>query len=221
MRSLVLVTAGLSTPSTTRQLGDALVDATTAHISARGEGVDVTVIELRDLAAELADAMTNWTAATPQLDAAKRALSTADGLIAVTPVFQGSYSGLFKIFFDTLEPNALDELPTMIAATGGSSRHALVLDYALRPLLSYLHAVVVPTGIFQATEDFGTVEGERTRQRITRAARQLADGMVTPTDRVAGMNGADEQPRRTGLDVEEDFVPFNQLLHGHNGETKD
>ncbi|MDY5840058.1 MAG: oxidoreductase, partial [Corynebacterium camporealensis] len=76
MRSLVLVTAGLSTPSTTRQLGDALVDATTAHISARGEGVDVTVIELRDLAAELADAMTNWTAATPQLDAAKRALST-------------------------------------------------------------------------------------------------------------------------------------------------
>ena len=154
MRSLVVVTAGLSSPSSTRALGDALSAATASHVTARGEGVDVTVVELRELAAELAEAMTNWVTPTPALEAAQNAVARADGLIAVSPVFQGSYSGLFKMFFDTLQPHALNGLPTLIAATGGSSRHALVLDYALRPLLNYLHATVVPTGVFQATEDF-------------------------------------------------------------------
>ena len=178
MRSLVVVTAGLSSPSSTRALGDALSAATASHVTARGEGVDVTVVELRELAAELAEAMTNWVTPTPALEAAQNAVARADGLIAVSPVFQGSYSGLFKMFFDTLQPHALNGLPTLIAATGGSSRHALVLDYALRPLLNYLHATVVPTGVFQATEDFGTAEGARNQQRIERAAGELADLMV-------------------------------------------
>ncbi len=68
----------------------------------------------RKLATELAEAMTNWGATTPQLDEANRALSHASGLIAVTPIFQGSYSGLFTMFFETLEPHALDHLPTLV-----------------------------------------------------------------------------------------------------------
>ncbi len=182
-----------------------------------------TVIELRKLATELAEAMTNWGATTPQLDEAKRALSHASGLIAVTPIFQGSYSGLFKMFFDTLDPHALDHLPTLVAATGGSSRHALVLDYALRPLFNYLHATVVPTGIFQATEDFGTDEGAKTTRRIERAAKELADLIVIPSDRVGGLASPDitasqqTTPRKTGLDLEEEFTPFSSLLSGHDG----
>ena len=74
--------------------------------------------------------------------------------IVVTPTFSASYSGLFKTFFDVLEEGALDGTPVLIAATGGTARHSLVLELALRPLFSYLHAVVVPTGVFAATEDF-------------------------------------------------------------------
>ena len=114
MRSLVIVTAGLSTPSTTRALADALSTATSAHLHARGDEAQVTVIELRQLAAELALSMTDWLAPTPLLDAAKESLIAADGLIAVSPVFQGSYSGLFKMFFDTLDPHALDGLLSLI-----------------------------------------------------------------------------------------------------------
>ena len=223
MRSLVVVTAGLSTPSSTRALADTLGQAVVSQVGARGEGLEITVIELRELATELAEAMTNWGATTPQLDEAKRALSQASGLIAVTPIFQGSYSGLFKMFFDTLDPHALDHLPTLVAATGGSSRHALVLDYALRPLFNYLHATVVPTGIFQATEDFGTDEGAKTTRRIERAAKELADLIVIPSDRVGGLASPDitanqqTAPRKTGLDLEEEFTPFSSLLSGHDG----
>lgn len=220
MRSLVVITAGLSTPSSTRKLADTLSSAVQAKITARGESVDVSVFELREMATELAEAVTNWGATTPTLDAAKRELSTADGLVAVTPAFQGSYSGLFKMFFDTLDPHALDGLPVLIGATGGSNRHALMLDYAVRPLFNYLHAVVVPTGIFQATEDFGTAAGQDEERRIDRAAHQMADLMVAPTDRVGGlscMNPTDQSPRKTGLDIEEDFTPFSALLSGHDG----
>lgn len=223
MRSLVLVTAGLSSPSSTRALGDALSSATTTHVTARGEGVDITVVELRELAGELAEAMTNWIAPTPRLNAAQSAVLNADGLIAVSPVFQGSYSGLFKMFFDTLEPHSLEGLPTLIAATGGSSRHALVLDYALRPLLNYLHATVVPTGVFQATEDFGTAEGARNERRIERAAGELADLMVRPLDRVAGLTGPLSETQETPQDSSEDILGsdpagFRALLSRHDGQ---
>ena len=86
------------------------------------------------------------------------AVAAADGLIVVSPIFSASYSGLFKSFFDVLDPAALDGKPVLIAATGGTERHSLVLDHALRPLFSYLHAVVVPTGVFAATSDWGSRE---------------------------------------------------------------
>lgn len=220
MRSLVVVTAGLSSPSSTRALGDALSAATASHVTARGEGVDVTVVELRELAAELAKAMTNWVTPTPALAAAQNAVAQADGLIAVSPVFQGSYSGLFKMFFDTLQPHALNGLPTLIAATGGSSRHALVLDYALRPLLNYLHATVVPTGVFQATEDFGTAEGARNEQRIERAADELADLMVRPLDRVSGLAGPLDTTggSEAAGELDSDPAGFRALLSRHDGQ---
>jgi len=224
VRSLVVVTAGLSSPSTTRALADALSAATSSQVTARGEGVDVTVVEVRELAGELADSMTNWGSPTPHLEAAQSAVMQADGLIAVSPVFQGSYSGLFKMFFDTFQPRALNGLPTLIAATGGSSRHALVLDYALRPLLNYLHATVVPTGVFHATEDYGATEGARNEQRIERAARELADLMVRPLDRVAGLAGplGEKSRAETGTDTasgsDSDPTGFCALLADHNGQ---
>ena len=82
-------------------------------------------------------------------------VAAADGLIVVTPMFSASYSGLFKSFFDILDPDVLAGKPVLLAATGGTERHSLVLEYALRPLFTYLGAAPVRTGVYAATGDFG------------------------------------------------------------------
>ena len=86
-------------------------------------------------------------------------MTGADGLIAVTPIFTTCYCGLFKSFFDVLDTDALAGMPVLIGATAGTARHSLALDYALRPMFTYLHAVVVPTGVFAATEDWAGADG--------------------------------------------------------------
>src|SRR4051812_18192047 len=133
MTRIVVVSAGLSVPSSTRLLADRLASATR---EALGEA-EVEVIELRPLAHALADNLVTGFATGP-LSAALSAVPGAGGLVVVPPVFAASYSGLFKTFVDVLEPSALDGKPVLIAATAGTARHSLVLDHALRPLFSYL-----------------------------------------------------------------------------------
>ena len=100
----------------------------------------------------------------------------ADGVIAVTPIFSASYSGLFKTFVDVLDRDALDGTPVLLGATAGTARHQLALDHAMRPLFSYLHAVVAPTAVFAAAEDWGAGGvGSELGARIDRAAGELAD----------------------------------------------
>ncbi|GGQ82732.1 FMN reductase [Streptomyces asoensis] len=166
---LVVVSAGLSVPSSTRLLADRLAAATAGRTPAR-----VEVVELRDLAVEIAHNFTNGFPGR-KLAAALESVTEADGLIVVTPVFSASYSGLFKSFFDVLDPDALTGKPVLIAATGGSARHSLVLEHALRPLFSYLRAVVVPTAVYAASEDWGA---EGLPERIERAAGELATLMT-------------------------------------------
>lgn len=214
-RRLVVVTAGLSEPSSTRLLADQLTDAVRAQVSTRGEDVEVEVVEVRDLARDLATMMTSGGMPTPALSRARELVSAADGLVAVTPVFTASYSGLFKMFVDSLDPDALNGMPVLIGATAGTPRHSLVLDHAMRPLFTHLRAVVVPTGVFAATEDFG---GAGLEQRIGRAAAELASLMVTGQDHVSGF-GPDlsARPRRSGAGVPSEVTPFEQLLRGHSG----
>ncbi|MFJ3796388.1 CE1759 family FMN reductase [Streptomyces sp. NPDC090088] len=161
---LVVVSAGLSVPSSTRLLADRLAAAV-----GRETEVRVEVVELRDLAVEIAHNFTNGFPGR-KLAAALAAVTEADGLIAVTPVFTASYSGLFKSFFDVLDKEALVGKPVLVAATGGTGRHSLVLEHALRPLFAYLRAVVVPTGVYAASEDWGA---EGLEDRIERAAEEL------------------------------------------------
>lgn len=161
----VIVSAGLSVPSSTRLLADRLATATVKNTSA-----EVEVFELRDLAEDIAHNFTNGFPA-PDLAAALTAVAAADGLIVVTPVFSASYSGLFKSFFDVLDKDALTGKPVLIAATGGSARHSLVLEHALRPLFAYLRAVVVPTAVYAASEDWGA---KGLGERIERAAEELS-----------------------------------------------
>ncbi|CAL9539437.1 NADH-dependent FMN reductase SfnF [Streptomyces sp. enrichment culture] len=199
---LVVVSAGLSVPSSTRLLGDRLAAVAAPAATAPDPApADVRVIELRDLAVEIAHTFTNGFPGRALADAFD-AVAEADGLIVVTPVFSASYSGLFKSFFDALsvtDEGALAGKPVLIAATGGTARHSLVLDHALRPLFAYLKAVVVPTGVYAASEDWGA---EGLDGRIERAAGELAALM-------AGLSTARPLPKRDSF---EEVTPFEERL---------
>ncbi|MEV5848044.1 FMN reductase [Streptomyces sp. NPDC051985] len=188
---LVVVSAGLSVPSSTRLLADRLAAAV-----GRETEVRVEVVELRDLAVEIAHNFTNGFPGR-KLAAALEAVTEADGLIAVTPVFTASYSGLFKSFFDVLDKEALVGKPVLVAATGGTGRHSLVLEHALRPLFAYLRAVVVPTGVYAASEDWGA---EGLEDRIERAAEEL----------VALMSGLAATKPHKSADLQ--VIPFAEQL---------
>ena len=209
-RRVVVVTAGLTVPSSTRLRADQVAEATTSQVTARGESVEMDFIELREVAGELATFMVTGGIPTPRLTELRERVSAADGLIAVTPVFNGSYSGLFKMFFDALDPEALTGTPVLIGATAGSARHSLMLDFAMRPLFTYLHAVVVPTGVFAATEDFG---GGGLDERIARAAAELANAVVVAgADHVAGFAPDPTARRRTSGTGLAPVADFAELL---------
>jgi len=192
---VVVVTAGLSNPSSTRILADQLAAATAAALAAGGAAADVEVVELRDLAHAITD---NLLTGFPSGDLAHAvaAVASADAVIAVTPVFSASYSGLFKSFFDVLGPGTLDGTPVLMAATAGTARHSLVLEHALRPLFSYLHASPTSTAVFAAAEDFGS---RGLTDRVDRAAGELADAVL-------------RRPRLHAADPFEDVTPFEDLL---------
>ncbi|MFI8290490.1 oxidoreductase [Streptomyces sp. ms191] len=177
---LVAVSAGLSSPSSTRLLADRLATAAERRLTEQEYIVEVQVVELRDLALDIAK---NFVTGFPsgELQAAIDAVTGADGVVAVTPVFTASYSGLFKSFFDLIDPVALTGKPVLIGATGGTARHSLVLDHALRPLFAYLRALVLPTAVYAASEDWGSGGDEYTDglpSRILRAGQELADAVA-------------------------------------------
>ncbi|MFC5950959.1 FMN reductase [Pseudonocardia lutea] len=186
-RRIAVVSAGLSVPSSTRLLADRLAAATVAALRRRGVEADVEVVELREHARDLADDLVTGFA-NAGLRPALEAVTGADGIIAVTPIFSASYSGLFKTFFDVVDKDALTGKPVLMGATAGTARHSLALEHALRPLFAYLRAVVAPTGVFAASEDWGGA-GEASHglaARIERAAEELAELVATrPAARAA------------------------------------
>lgn len=192
--SIVAVAAGTSTPSSTRMLADRLAGAAAEALG----DTQVSVIELRPLAHAIADAQLTGFPAGALAEAVEK-VSAADGLVLVSPTFTASYSGLFKSFIDVLEPESLRGRPTLLGATGGSPRHSLVLDHALRPLTAYLGMLTAPTGVYAATADWGAPELEA---RITRAGAELAD--------LIGGAGPVARPR----DEWSDPVPMAELLGG-------
>ena len=178
-RTLVAVSAGLQVPSSTRLLADRLVAATERHLRDGGIEPGTTVIELRDHAQDLSNNLLTGFPS-PTLQAAIDQVTAADGLIVASPIFNASYSGLFKTFFDVIEHDSLEGRPVLLAATGGTARHSLALEHALRPLFTYLGADTVRTAVYAASEDWGRsgvpADGSLV-QRIDRAARELAAAM--------------------------------------------
>jgi FMN reductase len=201
-RSIVVVSAGLGQPSSSRLLADRLGAAAERHLRDRGDEARLDVIELRDHAQDLTNHLLTGFPS-PSLQAAIDAVLGAGGVIAVSPIFSASYSGLFKMFWDVLERDGLAGMPVLVAATGGTARHSLALEHAIRPLFAYLNAATVPTAVYAASEDWGSAgvpaDGSLV-ERIDRAAHELAVAV--------GSRPVDVRSR----DPFDDPVPFEELL---------
>jgi len=203
-RTIVVVSAGLSVPSSTRVLADQLADATRRRLleGSPDTTVEIRHVGLRELAHALVDNLLTGFPA-PALKQALDEVAQADGVIAVTPIFTASYNALFKAFFDVLDRETLVGMPVLIAATGGTERHSLALEHAIRPLFGYLRAHVVPTAVYAASSDFGGRGGDSAglAERIERAADEFAT-LITSLDRPGG------------ADTDGDLIPFERLLAG-------
>jgi len=203
-RRITVLSAGLGVPSSSRLLADQLAAAAERQLSASGYQVAVDVVELRDLAVDIANNFVTGYAG-PRLAEVIAGVEASDGLIAVSPVFSASYSGLFKSFIDVLDPKSLDGKAVLLGATGGTDRHQMVLDYAMRPLFNYLRTRTAPTGVFAGPQDWGNTDdgGSPLSVRIDRAAAEFA----------ALLKGSQPRPQPAASQS----LPFEQLLSGISG----
>ena len=200
-RRIAVVSAGLSNPSSTRMLADKLATAVLADLKERGVEASVDTFELREYAHDITNNLLAGFAP-PALETMINTVVSADALIVVTPIFSTSYSGLFKSFIDVLDPDALTGKPVLIGANAGTARHSLAIDYAIRPLFTYLHAEPVSTGVFAASSDWGAA-GDQVAplgERGDRGARELADAVA----------------RREPAKNEDPFDPANYLGDGRS-----
>jgi FMN reductase len=166
---LIVVSAGTSDPSSTRLLADRTAGRVTALAAQHGHQVAVSVIDLREIAADISTALVSQLV-TPKLQQAVTALGEADGIIAAAPVYKAGPSGLFTSFFGVLDNDLLIAKPVVLAATAGTARHALVADEAMRPMFAYLRTMTTPTSLFAAPEDWSD---PALATRIDRAALEL------------------------------------------------
>ena len=169
--NIVAVSGGLNSPSKTESLVQAILDELSEAIN-----IKVHFVKLSEIGPLLGGAIyRNQLPQRVQDDLA--AVEAADALIVGTPVYRASFTGLFKHFFDFVEQTALVDVPVLLAASGGSDRHALVLEHQLRPLFSFFQAQTLPIGVYATDRDFTpeyTVKSEQLSDRVTLAvARAL------------------------------------------------
>jgi FMN reductase len=168
-KRLVVVSAGTGNPSSTRQLADRIAQKSLDLARAAGTPATASLIDVGPLAVDAARAAVAGFPGEQMRDAIDK-LAAADAVIAATPVYKAGISGLFKTFVDILDNDLIVAKPVLLAATGGSARHALVIDDQMRPLFAYLRAFTLPTSVYAAPEDWGTAE---LGTRIERAATEL------------------------------------------------
>ncbi|MDH6182057.1 FMN reductase [Microbacteriaceae bacterium SG_E_30_P1] len=165
---VVAVCGSLQLPSKSQALLDAIVEEL-------GEKLDITTtsISLTDLAPTLAGSLSRSTVG-PQLETALREIESAELLVVVSPVYRAAFSGLFKHLFDLVDQRALEGTPVLLAATGGSERHSLILEHHLRPLFSFFQAVTLPLGVYGVESDFVDyrIASDSLRERVERVVER-------------------------------------------------
>lgn len=200
-RRITVISAGLGVPSSSRLLADQLAASAERQLAAAGYAVDIEVVELRDLAVDIANNFVTGYAA-PRLADVIAGVEASDGVIAVSPVFSASYSGLFKSFIDVLDPKALEGKAVLLGATAGTDRHQMVLDFAMRPLFTYLRTRIAATAVFAGPQDWGNNDdgGSPLSERVDRAAEEFV--------RLLQDSGTQQKPAAL------ESLPFEQLLAG-------
>ncbi len=171
---IVVVSAGHAPASSTARLGEAIGEAARAALSRAGVDASIEHLEVRRIAGAVVRALVDAVRDEAIVEAVA-AIQRADALVVVTPTVNASFSGLLKSFLDVLPPNALRSVPTIIAATGGTARHTLVLDQAVRPMLGFQRAVVLPSALFATADEWdGPRPGAELAARIAAAGEELA-----------------------------------------------
>jgi len=182
---VVAVNGSAYQPSRTRVLVEALL----AELS-QSLVLETQVVDLAEIARPLGAALSR-DELPAEIEAQIVAIETADLIIAAAPVYRGSFPGHFKHLFDLVGMDALIDKPVLLAATGGSDRHALVLEHQFRPLFGFLQALSLPIGVYASTADFNGYEvgspalRERIRLAAERAAPLFADAARQPLRRAA------------------------------------
>lgn len=175
---LVVLSAGHVEASSTARLAGLLGEAALAGLEASGRRGVVEHLELRRVALDVTASLLGGDR-TPALASAVAAVQAADAVVVVTPTINASFSGLLKSFLDVLPPDALRSVPVTIAATGGTQRHTLVLDQAVRPMLGYQRAIVLPSCLYVTADEWeGPLPSTALAERIAAAGAELAS--LTP-----------------------------------------
>ncbi|MCD0258007.1 FMN reductase [Xanthomonas melonis] len=166
---IVAVSGGMQRPSKAVALAEHLLDLIADRVPCERH-----LVELGALAPQFAGALRrSQLPVMVELELAR--VEQADVLVVATPVYRGSFTGLFKHFFDFIHQDALIDTPVLLAATGGSERHALVIDHQLRPLFSFFQARTLPLGVYATDRDFADYRvqnealAERARLAVQRA----------------------------------------------------
>ncbi|OWQ71491.1 FMN reductase [Stenotrophomonas maltophilia] len=183
---IVAVSGGLQRPSRAATLAEHLLGLIGDNMRSEQQ-----LIELGELAPQLAGAL--WRSQLPEVvERQLVAVERADVLVVSTPVYRGSYTGLFKHFFDFIDQDALVDTPILLAATGGSDRHALVIDHQLRPLFSFFQARTLPLGIYATDRDFadGRVHSDALIERARLAVRRAMPLLALPRHRATALETA-------------------------------
>lgn len=205
--TIVIISAGISEPSSTRMLADRLASKTLGRLAAQGIDATVATIELRSLGAEIAQAAVTSVPGA-KLRHAIDQLASADAVIAATPVYKAGISGLFKLFIDVLDDDLLIAKPVVLTATAGSARHALVPDEQMRPLFAFMRSLVIPTSLFAAPDDWADPSlGGRIDRAATELAALVSSGVAGTIVRGAwraGPSGVD--PALDGIDFDSDLM---------------
>ena len=211
---LAVISGGLSEESSTHRLAQLLCDAVVESAREQGGEVVVQRIDLRALAHDITTAsLTRF--APPALADAYEVLGAADAVVAVTPTYKASFTGLFKSFWDATAGGVLSGVPVIVGATGGSARHSLVTDTALRPLFAYMKALVMPTAVYAAPDDWA---GRGLEARASEAAGELTqqlERMLGGADMVVN-GGSDARVSKDGEAPRTSSKSFRTLADTRN-----
>jgi len=173
-----LAVVGISGSPSRTSKSRVLVEYALAQLAARG-----ATTQLVDLAALPAEPLLGRgpSAAVAQ---AIEATTRAGIIVAGTPVYRATYSGLLKVFFDLLPQDSLIGRIGVPLVTGHGAAHSLSVDHGMRPLFASLGATVVAGGVYATSQQFA--DGKPGVELLAAVDRAVGEALALAT---AGLPG--------------------------------